>query len=339
MKEKNAKLSNELKRIKQKFGNGPSANQDPLEVQKFKFENIGGQGNLKENLKVLNDKIKLLQPTNDTKFHFLCKECQKSGKSLEDLKLHLTLKHLEDQGEFTVQHFSGQNGLEIFIKFAKIKALNNDPLAPSGGNALKQDSDTSNEFGLVFKKKAEKDQSVKQNEIPRSNRQKLQDSDTSNEFGLVFRKKAKKDQSENQNEIPCSNRQKLENEQSLNQESQDFQEFKISCTKGNLKKNLGALEDKIESLNPAKDTKFHFLCKTCPNMGKSIEDFKDHLTKTHPECQGELTGQHFSGQKGLEIFIKFVKFGNLRSSGVKRKVNGKENLSSKCRKAETVTLE
>ena len=290
LKEKNAKLSNELKRIKQNFGIGKSGNLDPLEVQKFKFENIGGQGNLKENLQVLNDKIKLLQPTNDTKFHFLCKECQSSGKSLENLKLHLTLKHLEDKGEFTVQHFSGQNGLEIFIKFAKIEAV-------------KQDSDTSNEFGLVFKKKAEKDQS------------------------------------ENQNEIPCSNRQKLENEQSVNQESQDFQEFKISCTKGNLKKNLRALEDKIKSLNPAKDTKFHFLCKTCPNMGKSIDDFKDHLTKTHPECQGELTGQHFSGQKGLEIFIKFVKFGKSQVSGVKRKVNGKENLSSKCRKAETVTLE
>ena len=316
-----------MKRIKQKIGNGQSGNLDPLEVQKFKFENIGGQGNLKENLKVLNDKIKLLQPTNDTKFHFLCKECQKSGKSLEDLKLHLTLKHLEDQGEFTVQHFSGQNGLEIFIKFAKIEAL-------------KKDSDTSNEFGLVFRKKVEKDPlSVNQNETPRINKQKLQDSDTSNEFGLVFKKKTEKDQSENQNEIPCSNRQKLENEQSVNQESQDFQEFKISCTKGNLKKNLGALEDKIKSLNPAKDTKFHFLCKTCPNMGKSIEDFKDHLTKTHPECQGELTGQHFSGQKGLEIFIKFVKLGKSQVSGVKRKVNGKENLSSKCRKAETVTLE
>ena len=327
MKEKNAKLSNELKRIKQKFGNGPSANQDPLEVQKFKFENIGGQGNLKENLKVLNDKIKLLQPTNDTKFHFLCKECQKSGKSLEDLKFHLTLKHLEDQGEFTVQHFSGQNGLEIFIKFAKIEAL-------------KKDSDTSNEFGLVFRKKVEKDPlSVNQNETPRINKQKLQDSDTSNEFGLVFKKKTEKDQSENQNEIPCSNRQNFEDDQSVNQEPQDFQEFKISCTKGNLKKNLRALEDKIKSLNPAKDTKFHFLCKTCPNMGKSIEDFKDHLTKTHPECQGELTGQHFSGQKGLEIFIKFVKFGKSQVSGVKRKVNGKENLSSKCRKAETVTLE
>ena len=165
------------------------------------------------------------------------------------------------------------------------------------------------------------------------------DSDTSNEFGLVFRKKAEKDQSENQNVIPCNNKQKLESEQSVNQESQDFQEFKISCTKGNLKKNLRALEDKIKSLQPAKDTKFHFLCKTCPNIGKSIEDFKDHLTKTHPECQGELTGQHFSGQKGLEIFIKFVKFGNLKVSGVKRKVSGKENLSSKCRKAETVTLE
>lgn len=279
-----------MKRIKKIFGNGKLANLDPLEVQKFKFENIGGQGNLKENLQVLNDKIKLLQPTNDTKFHFLCNECQKSGKSLEDLKLHLTLKHLEDQGEFTVQHFSGQNGLEIFIKFAKIEALK-------------------------------------------------QDSDTSNEFGLVFRKKAEKDQSENQNEIPCSNRQKLENAQSANEESQDFQEFKISCSKGNLKKNLRALEDKIKSLNPAKDTKFHFLCKTCPNIGKSIEDFKDHLTKTHPECQGELTGQHFSGQKGLEIFIKFVKFGHSHVSGVKRKVNGKENLSSKCRKAETVTLE
>ena len=208
------------------------------------------------------------------------------------------------------------------------------------------DSDTSNEFGLVFRKKAEKDPlSVNQAEIPRINKQKLQDSDTSNEFGLVFRKKAEKDQwvpdqSENQNEIPCiSNRQKLENEQSVNQESQDFQEFKISCSKGNLKKNLRALEDKIKSLNPAKDTKFHFLCKTCPNMGKSIEDFKDHLTKTHPECQGELTGQHFSGQKGLEIFIKFVKFGNLKVSGVKRKVSGKENLTSKCQKAETVTLE
>ena len=316
-----------MKRIKQKFGNGKSGNLDPLEVQKFKFENIGGQGNLKENLQVLNDKIKLLQPTNDTKFHFLCKECQKSGKSLEDLKLHLNLKHLEDQGEFTVQHFSGQNGLEIFIKFAKVEAL-------------KQDSETSNELGLVFKKKAEKDPlSVNQDEIPRINKQKIKDSDTSNEFGLVFRKKAEKDQSENQNVIPCSNRQKLESEQSVNQESQDFQEFKISCSKGNLKKNLRALEDKIKSLNPAKDTKFHFLCKTCPNIGKSIEDFKDHLTKTHPECQGELTGQHFSGQKGLEIFIKFVKFGNLKVSGVKRKVNGKENLSSKCRKAETVTLE
>ena len=327
LKEKNAKLSNELKRIKQKIGNGQSGNLDPLEVQKFKFENIGGQGNLKENLQVLNDKIKLLEPTNDTKFHFLCKECQKSGKSLEDLKLHLTLKHLEDQGEFTVQHFSGQNGLEIFIKFAKIEAL-------------KKDSDTSNEFGLVFRKKVEKDPlSVNQNETPRINKQKLQDSDTSNEFGLVFKKKTEKDQSENQNEIPCSNRQNFEDDQSVNQEPQDFQEFKISCTKGNLKKNLRALEDKIKSLNPAKDTKFHFLCKTCPNTGKSIEDFKDHLTKTHPECRGELTGQHFSGQKGLEIFIKFVKFGNLRSSGVKRKVNGKENLSSKCRKAETVTLE
>ena len=202
------------------------------------------------------------------------------------------------------------------------------------------DSDTSNEFGLVFKKKAEKDPlSVNQAEIPRINKQKLQDSDTSNEFGLVFRKKAEKDQSENQNVIPCSNRQKLENEQSVNQESQDFQEFKISCSKGNLKKSLRTLEDKIKSLNPAKDTKFHFLCKTCPNIGKSIEDFKDHLTKTHPECQGELTGQHFSGQKGLEIFIKFVKFGKSQVSGVKRKVNGKENLSSKCRKAETVTLE
>ena len=126
LKEKNAKLSNELKRIKQKFGNGQLANPDPLEVQKFKFENIGGQGNLKENLQVLNDKIKLLQPTNDTKFHFLCKECQSSGKSLENLKLHLTLKHLEDKGEFTVQHFSGQNGLEIFIKFAKIEAVKQD---------------------------------------------------------------------------------------------------------------------------------------------------------------------------------------------------------------------
>ena len=290
LKEKNAKLSNELKRVKQKFGNGKSGNLDPLEVQKFKFENIGGQGNLKENLQVLNDKIKLLEPTNDTKFHFLCNECKTSGKSLEDLKLHLTLKHLEDQGEFTVQHFSGQNGLEIFIKFAKIKAL-------------KQDSDTSNEFGLVFKKKTEKDQS------------------------------------ENQNEIPCSNRQKLECVQSVNLESQDFQEFTIACTKGNLKKNLGALEDKIKSLHPTKDTKFHFLCKICPQIGKSIEDFKDHLTKTHPRSQGELTGQHFSGQKGLEIFIKFVKLGNSQVSGIKRKVNGKENLSSKCRKAETVTIE
>ena len=290
LKEKNAKLSNELKRIKQKFGNGKSANLDPLEVQKFKFENTGGQGNLKENLQVLNDKIKLLQPTNDTKFHFLCKECQKSGKSLEDLKLHLTLKHLEDQGEFTVQHFSGQNGLEIFIKFAKIEAL-------------KQDSDTSNEFGLVFRKKAEKDQFV------------------------------------NQNEIPCSNRQKLEEDQSVNQECEDFQEFKIACTKGNLKKHLGALEGKIKSLHPTKDTKFHFLCKICPQIGKSIEDFKDHLTKTHPECQGELTGQHFSGQKGLEIFIKFVKLGNLQVSGVKRKGKGKENLTSKCQKTETVTIE
>ena len=131
LKNENRKLSMELASMKKKIDKSKLATQDPLEThclhfEEFKIEKTGDKGYIRKNWLILLKKIGMLQPTKDTKYHFLCKECQISGKSLENLKLHLTLKHPDDRGELAVQHFSGQNGLEIFIKFAIIEVVKHD---------------------------------------------------------------------------------------------------------------------------------------------------------------------------------------------------------------------
>ena len=73
----------------------------------------------------------------------------------------------------------------------------------------------------------------------------------------------------------------------------------------------------------------------CQKSGKSKEDFRDHIEKNHQVIIGEFTVQHFSGQNGQEVFVKYVKFGN----GVKRSASEKENLTSKFEKGDVVTID